>query len=742
MDWREQSTGDHLLLDSIDEITFSARVRSLRGRAGRARIILDEISLPSNLSSNSSSRQKSNSPPEQFPQRISLRYGGYQLPKIGQRITLTASLLAPSKPLLPSSFDFQQHARFIKIDAYGAVKEIHATHDEPDQMGNQAGNQMGNQADNKSKSSPALLLARLRTSIGERLDRGMGSEAPIARALLIGERDSMARAELQRIRDAGLAHILAISGLHLGLFAFGTFILLRRASTLLPNICQSQPIKKIAATTALTAAFCYMLLAGASVPTQRAFIMSGLVLCAVLCDRSAISLRVVALAALLILALRPESIAQAGFQMSFAAAASLVAFYEVFTKTRHNAILGKLHLQALFLLLTTTLIASLATAPFVVYHFGRIAQYGLLSNVLVVPILGLVVLPFGAVSLLLMPFGLESVTLKIMGFGIIWIRTIADWVSSLDNSVLLLAKPPPSFLYLSAAGLFLIVFSLRRRRLLLLGFFACFCAVVIMQKSPPPLAIFGGDSRSLWLRDYSGVYWRFGGWQNSFEYRQWIRYIGGSSRYTANANEFAGKGGIWIDGEDGVFRCENDKRRGDYSCRIIARGGVLEISSRLVASDNGEGGEKNGVQDRSKSKNKGRSKNKNKSRNKGRNKTEHSRVTFTCEQQEPYKNPRDKPPNPNGSNGSNSGCRSFTYSTTSYGSASYDKATHDKYGYDKYDYDKYDYDKYELPVSSLRAAHALVLYPREYSRGYSKGYSSVYSSASPSARGFRVRTAR
>ena len=647
-DWREQNTGAHLLVNAIDEITFSARVRSLQGRVGSARLALDKVDWDEIY-------LHENSNP---PQRILLRYYGDKLANtgqrighgiIGQRITVTARLTPPSRALLPSTFNFRRHARFAKIDAYGVLKEIHATSHE------------STKASTNKRLEPSLLLARLRASIGERLDRSMSREtAPIARALLIGERSQIARAELQRIRDAGLAHILAISGLHLGLFAFGTFILLRRASTLLPHMCQSLPIKKIAAAIALTAALCYMLLAGASVPTQRAFIMSGLVLCAVLCDRSAISLRVVALAALLILALRPESILQAGFQMSFAAAASLVAFYEVFTKTRHNALLSKLRLQAVFLLLTTTLIASMATAPFVIYHFGRIAQYGLLSNLLVVPILGLLVLPFGALSLLLMPFGLEGLTLKIMGWGIVWIRTIADWVSSLDHSVLLLGKPPPSFLFLAAMGLFVIVFFLRRGRLLLLGCFLCFCAVVAMEKSPAPLALFGGDSRSLWLRDYSGAYWRFGGWQNSFEYHQWVSYLGNPRLYSASSKDVSSEG-IWLDGAAGLFRCEQDKRRGNYSCRTVTRGGVLEISSHR------------------------------------QNKIEDSRITFTCEQAEPYRNPR------------------VNHSTTDTHPATYDTSCR-----------SFSYSTSELTASDSPSVHALALYPKPYL----------------SASGFRVRRTR
>ena len=151
----------------------------------------------------------------------------------------------------------------------------------------------------------------------------------------------------------------------MGLFAFGFFVVVRRAFSFFPRLCESLPVKKTAAALALVAAFAYMLLAGATLPTQRAFVMSGLVLVAVLCDRAALSLRVVALAALVVLTLNPESVVSAGFHMSFAAAAALVSFYEAFSRSSYRARLNKLpfFFSSVVLLLTTTAVASVATAP-------------------------------------------------------------------------------------------------------------------------------------------------------------------------------------------------------------------------------------------------------------------------------------------------------------------------------------------------------------------------------------------
>ncbi len=664
MEMRAQNFGASMLLENIEEVVLEGRVRQVSGAASGGkrgvRVLLDKVEFVSELASDSA--------PQVTPQSVSLRYWGGAAPRLHARIRITARLLAPSRALLPSGFDFRRYARFKGIDAYGSATDAYEY--APDREDN------AKEESIDGRSLPrffetGFFLTRLRANIGERIDKSMGSEAAIARALLIGDREGITRAELDRIRVAGLAHILAISGLHLGLFAFGIFALVRRISTLSPHACQRLPIKKIAATIALIAAFCYMLLANASVPTQRAFIMSGLVLCAVLCDRSAISLRVVALAALLVLVIRPESITHAGFHMSFAAAASLVAVYDLFARRRRDRMGGRTFKQnttldapldlivnfitnlgaifstifricagittsaaavvlaaassresakltpskpmsfmpmripiiapiarvfrmlvstisspmtltairvlvrAIAMLIATTIIASLATAPFVIYHFGRIAQYGLLSNLLVIPLLGLVVLPLGALGLLLMPLSLEGFALKAMGWGIAGIRIVADKVAALPNAALLVEQPPTSFLFLFASGLFFVIFFMRHKIFSYLGCGLCACAFFIAYTQPSPLALLGGESQSLWLRDYAGEYWRFGGWQGAFEYHEWTRYVANAKKISTYRKS-RGEKEMFIDSGEGLVSC-NSNSRGSYSCRMVAREGVLQI---------------------------------------------------------------------------------------------------------------------------------------------------------------------
>ena len=540
MEWRESTTGATLLAEDHDKVLLSGHVVSLSGRTRGSRLILEDvltndIALP--------------------PRRISLRYWGGEPPPLGSRIEVVARLLAPSATLLPQGFDFRRSARFRGIDAYGAVKQPYRL--------------IAPRAYGENNPS-RLWLARLRHAIGARLDEKMGGDAAMARALLIGERDAIARSDLRHIRDAGLAHILAISGLHLGLFAFGLFVVVRRCFSFFSHLCQAIPVKKGAALLALVAAFAYMLLAGATLPTQRAFVMSGLVLVAVLCDRAALSLRVVALAALVVLALNPESVVGAGFHMSFTAAAALVAFYEAFSRSSYRARLSKLpfFVNSLVLLLTTTAVASLATAPFVLYHFGRIAQYGMLANLLAVPLLGAVVLPFGALAVVLMPFGWESPALHVMGWGLRWIRGVAEWTASLPDAVYHVEQPPLMFLVFVSVGVVFVVFGAGRRVLFGLGWMSVALACILWLSAPSPLAMLGGEKGSLWLRSKSGVYWRFGGWQEGFEYRQWVGFSAGAPR-RKSAGEV-----VEIETAAGLFRCEKGEK-GHYHCRGQMRGGVL-----------------------------------------------------------------------------------------------------------------------------------------------------------------------
>jgi competence protein ComEC len=249
------------------------------------------------------------------------------------------------------------------------------------------------------------------------------------------------------MRDSGMAHLLAISGLHIGLIAGIVFFGLRAVLALMAPLALRYPIKKIAAALAIIAALGYALVAGATVPTQRAFLMIGLVLVAVLFDRRGLSIRSVALAALVILVLQPESLLGASFQLSFAAVTGLIAVYEWFGRpvdgqgAANRAAMGR-PLRYLVGIAASTIIASTVTAPFAIYHFNRLAVFGLVANLGAVPITALWIMPWAVLSFLLMPVGLEGLALTPMGWGISAVIAIAETTASWPGAVTLLPAMP------------------------------------------------------------------------------------------------------------------------------------------------------------------------------------------------------------------------------------------------------------------------------------------------------------
>lgn len=354
---------------------------------------------------------------------------------IGDRIRARGMLQAPQGPLLPGGFDFARRAYFEQLGGlgftFGNVEILeHAT-------------------TSSFRENVAAVRHTVASSAIASLPSPVGA---VAGALLTGLRSDIPQKVWVDMQSSGLAHLLAISGLHIGLIAGTIFLMARYALALIEPLAIRFPVKKLAALIALFGAFGYLLLAGGTVPTQRAFMMAGIALLAVMLDRNPISMRLVAIAATGVLLHRPESVLGASFQMSFAAVVGLVAFYEsrpsfLRMKTRDEEFSLARHLLLYLLgIAATTLIATLATTGFAAVHFQRVATYGILANLLAVPITAFWIMPAGLFALLLMPLGLEAVPFMIMGQGIAMVLEIAAAVTSLPGSSL--ATPPMPVLVL------------------------------------------------------------------------------------------------------------------------------------------------------------------------------------------------------------------------------------------------------------------------------------------------------
>lgn len=272
----------------------------------------------------------------------------------------------------------------------------------------------------------------------------------------------MGASTLAALRASNMAHLLAISGLHMGLLTGFVFAAARTVLAAIPGAALRWPIKSWAAGVALIAAAIYLALSGGNVATQRAFIMVSVMLVAVMLGRRALTLRAVALAALIVLVLSPESLTGPGFQMSFAATTALVA---VFRATRESPIRDLPGwVKPVIALVISSAVAGAATAPIGAAHFNTLSKYGLLANLLSVPLMGTVVMPLAVLAACLAPFGLSALALRMMEPAVNWILAVAHRVSELDGAVGHVASGPSWTLPVLALGLLFVILWQGRAR--------------------------------------------------------------------------------------------------------------------------------------------------------------------------------------------------------------------------------------------------------------------------------------
>jgi competence protein ComEC len=437
----------------------------------------------------------------------------------GDGITASARLGPPSGPVLPGGHDFARDDYYRQVGgtgfSFGAPK--------------------------LAELGPAPLdirilqpLETLRQQIARRIEAAMPGEAgAIAIALTIGDQGGIPEPTKENLRLSGLAHILAISGLHMALVAGTAFWTIRALLALFPTLALRYPIKKWAAIGALATAAVYLGISGGSVSTQRAFVMLAIMLVAILLDRRAISLRNVALAALVVLVIAPESLLSASFQMSFGAALALVSGYEAVAtyyrarmakpEAREFGLVRKLRLWAGGAALTAIL-AGAATAPFAAFHFQRVAPLSLIANIAAEPFVGLIVMPMGLLGVLAMPFGLETYPLWLMGQGlgaVTWIAaTVASWST---EAGVVRAFPPAALLLLSAGFLWL---ALWRERWRLLGIAPMVLAAPVAMLVPQPDIVIDRTGAAMAVRGADGAYRILGGKGASYAIEMWLRADG------------------------------------------------------------------------------------------------------------------------------------------------------------------------------------------------------------------------
>ncbi len=444
--------------------------------------------------------------------RLSVRKG--TAPEVGSFVALTARLTPPLAPLRPGGYDFARDLYFQGIGASGFV--LGRIHDESPPVA--AGWAL----------RYAAAMQAMRDGIDARIRAQLSGDArAIATALLTGRRDAITTPVNDAMFVSGLGHILSISGYHMAVVAGVVFFAVRGLLALVPALTATFPIKKWAACAALLAATFYLLLSGAEVATRRSYLMTAVVLLAVMVDRRAVTVRTLAVAALVVLALAPEALVHPSFQMSFAATLGLVTLVQFgmprLFASPDNSLAARAALwggREIAVLLLASLVAGLATMPFAAYHFHRLAPYGLLANLAAMPVVSGVVMPAGLLGLAAIPFGFDGFFWWLMNLGIGWMIAVAQWVAALPGAVGRVPAFGTGALLLMTAGIVLL--GLLRTPLRWIGAVSVAGGVAVAVLTPQPDVLIAGDGTAVAVRGRDGRFslMRTGG--DTFVAREWL----------------------------------------------------------------------------------------------------------------------------------------------------------------------------------------------------------------------------
>lgn len=440
----------------------------------------------------------------------------------GTRVAFRAVLMPPPAPAAPGDYDFGRAAYFDRLGAvgyaYGAPQWLSAA----PQAGWHARILLG--------------VQHLRWRMSQRIHAVLpGSTGAIASAIITGDRGGISEDDESALRDAGLAHVLAIAGLHMALVGMGLFWAVRAVLAAIPRVALVYPIKKWAALAALGGAAFYLVISGAAAATTRAFIMLAMMLFAILVDRPALSMRSLGLAATVILLSRPESLIEPGFQMSFAAVTGLIAVAEWEQRRARQAGAGPRRFAALRRYLRgiaiTSFVGSAATMPYAAFHFDRSTHYAVLGNLGAMPIMGFVAMPAAAISVVAMPFGLEAWPLRIMGLGIDAMLAVGRWVSHLPGAVSIVAAWPVSALVLVSLGGLWIAFW--RARFRWLGLLPVAAGVALAFLMRPPDLLIARDGLTVAMRGRDGLLHLMRAASDGYSADEWLKRDGDARLGTA-----------------------------------------------------------------------------------------------------------------------------------------------------------------------------------------------------------------
>lgn len=471
-EWRSARVA-HPILAQRTVASFSATVTAVENRADRNQVRIL-------LAPDAGSRL----PPLV---RVSVRGTGPAGLAPGARIKLRAMLSPPAAAAIPGGYDFARRAWFAGIGATGfALGPIVVITPAPPPAGLLAG------------------IAATRAALTKHIT-AMVSGAPgtIAAAFVTGDQGGVPLDVATVMRDSGLAHLLSISGLHIAVVVGGTIFVVRRVLTLSPWIALRWPVKTIAVIVAALAGVGYTLLAGAEVPTVRTILATLIVLLGMIVGREAFSLRLLATAAILILAVRPEALLGPSFQLSFAAVIAIVALYESrlgrwLTTPGEDEDWPRRFMRHGLALLATGVVAELALSSIGLFHFNRAGLYGVVANLVAIPWSSFVIMPLLMLALAADIVGVGALVWPFVGWAMAQLIALATATAAMPGSVVTMPTMPPSaYALIIAGGLWL---ALWRTRIRWIGAGVVGLGVVMALAATPPDLIISSDGRHAALR--------------------------------------------------------------------------------------------------------------------------------------------------------------------------------------------------------------------------------------------------
>lgn len=482
--------------------------------------------------------------PHETPRKIRLRFRRGEGLVAGARVRTLAKIEPPSGAVAPGAYDFRRHLFFQGIGGVGFAYRAAEVVDE-------------------RTGGAGFVFETLREKIGARIRSVAGPAAGgIMTALITGGRGAISEDDDEAMRDSGLYHLLSISGAHVTMVAAVLFFVARFAMACFPWVALRWPIKKIAAVIALMGAAFYVFLAGAEVPALRALLMTALIMIAIMLDRSPFSLRLIAFAALAVLMVAPFALVGVSFQMSFAAVGALICFFEWIrpwwmTLYSRAGFVGKA-VMYLAGVLMTSVIAGTVTGIFSLYHFQSFAMYGVVSNMIAVPLTGAVIMPAAVLAVFLMPFGLDAFAYRIMEWGTVWLLGVAHWAGGLDGAVIHVRQwPEATFAFLVCGLVLFLLWEGWRGKGVALAVMTA--GMIVAALAPAPDILVSGSGKLMAVRGADGRLYLSSGRKEKFVAENWMRLDGHAEEKPAT---FASLSSPML--------CDDDGCRGEIKWRKVA----------------------------------------------------------------------------------------------------------------------------------------------------------------------------